>query len=272
MFTSAVGRSLAIRLPAPARARSQRRDRAMSSFGRANRGNDGATVTSGGEETQESNRCVSQQGAAKRRTRARGGYAAWASPRRPQHLPGRELARQCNVAARPWHAFGLRSGNMKGDTAPASSIRRQLLPQHRAVERLRVLAKPYRLRVQVDAEGFPIIPGRYGQIEWHCDGVNCSACALQGQVALAVYTDRPRLFEKLWAIPGVKRYQTGDTEMRAVFPPEAMDEVARVIKARRRRSLSPAEARRLGMKTAYRVTSQAREPSSSAGPRGVPVV
>src|SRR2546430_8119352 len=23
--------------------------------------------------------------------------------------------------------------------------------------------------VQVDAEGFPFIPGRYGQIEWHCD-------------------------------------------------------------------------------------------------------
>ena len=158
---------------------------------------------------------------------------------------------------------------MKGDTAPASSIRRQLLPQHRAVERLRVLAKPYRLRVQVDAEGFPVVPGRYGQIEWHCDGVNCWSCALPGQLALAVSCDRPRLFEKLWAIPGVKRHQTGDTEMRAVFPPDALEQVAGVIKARRRRSLSPAEARRLGMKTAYRVTSQTREPSSAAGPSGV---
>ena len=141
--------------------------------------------------------------------------------------------------------------------------------QQRVVEQLRALAEPYRFRVQLDAEGFPVIPGRYGQIEWYCDGVNCWSCALPGQVALAVYTDRLRLFEKLWAIPGVKRHQTGDTEIRAVFPPEAMEEVAWVIKARCRRSLSPAEARRLGMKTAYRVTSQAREPSSSAGPSGV---
>ena len=133
--------------------------------------------------------------------------------------------------------------------------------------KLRALAKPYRLRVQVDAEGFPFIPGRYGQIEWHCDGVNCWSCALPGQFALAVYTDRPRLFEKLW-IPGVRRHQTGDSEMRAVFPPDSLELVALVIKARRRRSLSPAEARRLGMKTAYRVTSQTREPSSAAGPSG----
>ena len=99
----------------------------------------------------------------------------------------------------------------------AKSGRRQVPERQRAVEQLRTVAKPYRLRVQVDAEGFPFIPGRHGQIEWHCDGVNCSSCLLPGQFALAVYTDRPRLFEKLWAISGVKRHQTGDTEMRAVF-------------------------------------------------------
>ena len=155
---------------------------------------------------------------------------------------------------------------MKGDEAPASAVRRQLSTQQRAVEQLRALAKPYRLRVQVDGEGFPLIPGRYGQIEWHCDGVSCWSCPLPGQLALAVYSDRPRLFEKLWAIPGVKRHQTGDTEMRSLFPPEVLEQVAGVIKARRRRSLSPAEARRLGMKTAYRVTSQTWEPSSALGP------
>jgi len=58
------------------------------------------------------------------------------------------------------------------------------------------LAKPYRLRVQADAEGFPVIPGRYGQIEWYCDGQDCAArsggfCALPRQLALAVYTNRP---------------------------------------------------------------------------------
>ena len=122
---------------------------------------------------------------------------------------------------------------MKGDAAPARAVRRQLSLQQRAVEQLRALAKPYRLRVQVDAAGFPFIPGRYGQIEWHCDGANCWSCALPGQLALAVYGDRPRLFEKLWAIPVVRRHQTGDDEMRAVFPPEALEQVAGVIRAKR---------------------------------------
>jgi len=78
--------------------------------------------------------------------------------------------------------------------------------------------------VQLDVEGFPIIPGRYGQMEWF-DGRD-----------LAVYTNRPRLFAKLWAIPGVRKHQTGDTEMRALFPPEALERVAAVIRARRRRT------------------------------------
>ena len=99
------------------------------------------------------------------------------------------------------------------DVVAAGAVRRQRSLQQRAVEQLRALAKPYRLRVQVDAEGFPFIPGRYGQIEWHCDGVNCWSCALPGQLAL-------------------------------------------VIKARRRRSLSAAEARRRGFKPTHGATSE----------------
>jgi hypothetical protein len=52
------------------------------------------------------------------------------------------------------------------------------------------------------------------RVEWH-DGS-----------LLAVYTNRPRLFARLWAIPGVRRHQTGDREMRAVFPVEALAAVA----------------------------------------------
>jgi hypothetical protein len=138
---------------------------------------------------------------------------------------------------------------------------RRRFTQQRAVEQLWALAEPYQFRVQLDAEGFPVISGRYGQIEWYCDGVNCAArsggvCALPGQFALAVHTDRPRLFEKLWAIPGVQRYQTGDTEMRAVFPPQALKQVAKVIKARRRRTLAPEEARRRGFKPTQSATSE----------------
>jgi hypothetical protein len=149
-------------------------------------------------------------------------------------------ARLSRLALARW---SLTAGHMKRDAAPASESRRQLSAQQRAVEQLRAVAKPYRFRVQADPEGFPIIPGRYGQIEWF-DGRD-----------LAVYTNRPRLFVKLWAIPGVKHHQTGDAEMRAVFPPEAVEEVAVVIKARRRRQLSSGAARRLGEKTAYRATS-----------------
>lgn len=108
--------------------------------------------------------------------------------------------------------------------------------RRRAVEQLRTLAQPYRFRVRLDAEGFPFIPGHYGRIEWCCDGVDCWSCPLPGQVALSVYSDRPRLFAKIWAISGVRRHQIGDAEMRAVFPPDALERVASVIRARRRRT------------------------------------
>jgi hypothetical protein len=127
---------------------------------------------------------------------------------------------------------------------PAIGHRRQSSTQQRATEHLRALARPYRLRVVIDCEGFPLIPGRYGQIEWF-DGND-----------LAVYTDRPRLFARLWAIPGVRHHQTGDTEMRAIFSPDAFPQVAHVIKARRRRTLSPEEARRRGFKPTHRATSR----------------
>src|SRR3989442_838462 len=144
----------------------------------------------------------------------------------------------------------------------AKSGRRQGSERQRAVEQLRRVAKPYRFRVQADPEGFPIIPGRHGQIEWYCDGVNCSSCLLPGQFALAVYTDRPRLFEKLWAIHGVKRHQTGDSEMRAVFPLEALEQVAAVIRARRKRTqISPASLANLRS----RVTSRSQEPRLTRG-------
>jgi hypothetical protein len=108
---------------------------------------------------------------------------------------------------------------------------------------LRTLAAASRLRVRPDDEGWPVIPGRLGQIEYH-DGRD-----------LAVFTDRPRLHAKLWAIPGVRRHQTGDQEMRALFPPEALEQVAGVVRARHRRTLGREAARRLGARTAYRASS-----------------
>ena len=136
---------------------------------------------------------------------------------------------------------------------------RQLSEQQRAVEQLLTLAKPYRFRVRADAEGFPIIPGRYGQVERYCDGVKCSSCALPGQFALAVYTDRPRLFPKIWSIPGVRRHQTGDSEMRAVFPAEALEQVAGVIRVHRKPGIGSEVAKKIGSRTAFGGTSRPQE-------------
>ena len=93
--------------------------------------------------------------------------------------------------------------------------------QHTAVDQLRRLVRPLRYRVGIDPEGFPLIPGRYGKIEWF-DGRD-----------LALYSDHRKFFAKIWAIPGVRRHQTGDQEMRAIFPPEALEQVAAVIRAKR---------------------------------------
>ena len=124
--------------------------------------------------------------------------------------------------------------------------------QEVAFTHLLSLAKPHRYRVVADLEGWPVIPGRYGQVEYY-DGRD-----------LAVYSDRPRLFEKLWTIPGVRRWQTGDSEMRALFPPEALDQVAGVVRLKRRRATgaSPAvlaRARELARQALPRATSRPQD-------------
>src|SRR5436309_2660912 len=68
--------------------------------------------------------------------------------------------------------------------------RRRPVQQH-ALGQLRALTTQPRFRVVIDEEGFPYIPGRYGRVEWF-DGRD-----------LAVSSDRPRVFVKLWAIPSV---------------------------------------------------------------------
>jgi hypothetical protein len=75
---------------------------------------------------------------------------------------------------------------------------RQTNEQRAATERLRALAGGY--RVKQDAEGWPMIPGRLGRIEWHCDGVHCHGCPMLGRPVLAVYTDRRRVHSRLLAI------------------------------------------------------------------------
>jgi hypothetical protein len=107
-----------------------------------------------------------------------------------------------------------------------------------AMRLFRAVAAPHRLRVARDPEGWPMIPGRRGRIEWHCDGHDCHGCPVPGPV-LAVSTDRARLVAKLGTIPGLLPWQTGNREHRALFPVEALEQVAGLIRACRRKQLTP---------------------------------
>ena len=126
------------------------------------------------------------------------------------------------------------TGPLHGESTPLDAVRV-----------FRALATPSRFRVIRDAEGWPLIPGKFGRLEWH-DGDT-----------LAVYTDRPRLFARLWAVPEVRRWQVGDQDARGLLPMEALLAVATLLQARRRRALSPEAARKLSGLPTVRATSAA---------------
>jgi hypothetical protein len=96
-------------------------------------------------------------------------------------------------------------------------------PVLKAVRAFHQLAAPLRLRVVRDSEGWPTIPGKRGRVEW-----------FDGRM-LALHSTHPRLFTRVWALPGIRRWQLGDREVRALFPLEALPLVALLIRARRRR-------------------------------------
>lgn len=107
--------------------------------------------------------------------------------------------------------------------------RRQTIEQRTATEALRVQARAY--SVTLDVEGWPLILGGKGQVEYH-DGRD-----------LAVYFEAPRpghLVERLIRA-GARRHQTGDHEARLLFAPEALPAIATLVKAHRRRPGRSAE-------------------------------
>src|SRR5207302_1593384 len=86
----------------------------------------------------------------------------------------------------------------------------------------------------------------------------CWSCSRPGQFALAVHTDRPRLFSKIWSIPDVRQHQTGDREMRAVFPVEALEQVAAVTRVRKTPGVTSAIAKKIGSTPAFEATSRSQ--------------
>ena len=106
--------------------------------------------------------------------------------------------------------------------------------QRSAFETFQSVVAPLRLRVKADAEGFPIAPGRYGDLEWYDAG------------QVAIHSQTMRMLAKLTAIPGVRRHQLGDHEFRLLLAVEdvhdraALGAVARLLRVRTRRVLSEA--------------------------------
>jgi hypothetical protein len=75
------------------------------------------------------------------------------------------------------------------------------------------------------------IPGKFGHVYVH------------GNATLGAYvrtrhdpTDR---LGRLLALPGARLHQRGDAEAAVIFAPECLDEVAQILRLRRRRQLTP---------------------------------
>jgi hypothetical protein len=130
--------------------------------------------------------------------------------------------------------------------------RRRTDEQHRSFAELRALAGA-RWRVTADVENYPVIPCRYGQIEWFAPGSS----------RLAAYADRPRLFRRVLDLPGVRRHQIGDLEISVLFPQHVLGDMALLLRASRRRHLSSEEARR---RAALR---SPRQPEASVRAKGL---
>jgi hypothetical protein len=94
-----------------------------------------------------------------------------------------------------------------------------------------------RTRLVADAEGWPMVPGRLGRLEWH--GVEAGAGPAQGTRRVYAYTGRRRMIPRLLAVPGVHGWQIGDEEAAVWIAAENADAiraVAQLLRTRVRRA------------------------------------
>jgi hypothetical protein len=77
------------------------------------------------------------------------------------------------------------------------------------------------------------IPGKHGFVSPH------------SETHLDVWCDARRLFDTLLRIPGTRIAQKGDAEIRVIFGPNRLDEVCEVIRARKKRTLTPEQRHEL---------------------------
>ena len=108
-------------------------------------------------------------------------------------------------------------------------------------ERLEALIWPIlgdRVRLGVDEEGFPVVLGRLGQLEYLGMRTGPDPDGTMPEEKIHVFTNR-RIVGRLAAVPGVTRVQIGDAEARLAFAADdaaALRAVAKIISVRRRRA------------------------------------
>lgn len=84
-----------------------------------------------------------------------------------------------------------------------------------------------RARVILDAEGWPMVRGRLGRLEWR--GIEAMG-SFTGTARLYAFTDSAHQIRKLRAIPGLRPEQVGDQE--ATFSLDAANHAAILTVAR----------------------------------------
>jgi len=75
--------------------------------------------------------------------------------------------------------------------------------------RLMAAVPGLRARITVNSEGWPLVQGRYGRLEWRGEPETGHDL---GSPRIYAYTGRKRILFKLQAVPGVRPCQTGDDE------------------------------------------------------------
>lgn len=86
-----------------------------------------------------------------------------------------------------------------------------------------------RVRVARDVDGWPIVPGRQGQLDWR--GVESD-----GSARLYAFTEHGRLVPKLLAVPGARPAQVGSGEAAVWLRAGAIRAVAALLRTRVRRA------------------------------------
>jgi|SRR5215813_6800088 len=93
--------------------------------------------------------------------------------------------------------------------------RRPNMPEVETFTRLLEAVPGLRARITVDLEGWPLVQGRYGRLEWRGEPETGQE---SGSPRIYAYTDRKRILFKLGAVSGVRPCQTGDDEGAVSMP------------------------------------------------------